>query len=168
MDEETINRGRDAEKRLKTHHHSCTEGCQRLGAFEKGRLHHERCDSGREFYTSLLEFRPKPILGSHVTPNGERYEGLVVEKVENVGPYQIAYTVRDTSREVGMREWARHGEAVYLVYVDGKFEGHHWTDVTLDILLLAAMEFRITGEPAVPRTAGYYARKILESARFED
>lgn len=167
MDEQTLARATEAEKLLREHHKHCTEKCDRLGVYESGRIGYERCDRGKELYTTWLQFRPAPLKGSRTAPDGEELAYYVVEKVESIGPYTIAHLLRDASGDRGVKRWAEHGQLAYQAYVDGTFEGHFWVDVSLDEVLLAAMEFRITGDTHQHRTASYFARKVLESAANE-
>ena len=159
MDEATLKAAQKAEDAIRRHKKECSEGCAELGDHQRGDTPGPwRCSSGLELWDAWIAFRPSPLRGDRIAPDRERLEHYIVERVEKIGPYEIAYLLQDASAEKGVKNWAEHLAPRYMIYVDGKREGSVWKDVSLDTLLLVAIEFRTHGKHS---GAAYYAGKVL-------
>jgi hypothetical protein len=166
MDKETLGAAMAAEQAVRNHDSECSGGCQNVGRPFRNNGVRKRCPVGVGLWDTWDAFRPKPLSGSRIGPDGEEINGAIIVKTETMGPYTILTLRRDASKGQSVKDWQEHERQEFEAFVDGKPTDIRWYDTNLESVLLYAMDCRWNGRDR--GTAAYYAGRVLGIPHPED
>lgn len=155
-EEASVSPAQRAEDEHKSHARDCGQ-CLGIGTANPGTPGRERCDRGKELYTSWNSYRPARLTGDRRAPDGREFAWGVIVKTHHIGPdYQIVEYRQDQSRSTSASMWATHCDIVFHPYLDRKDMSASYD--TLEEAIVGAIAHKYGGPNS---GAGYYASKIL-------
>lgn len=100
--------------------------------------------------------RPERLRGPRTGPDGQKFPWGPVDRVHEVGPYQIVEYRRDMSTYGLGSDFSEHGQVMFHPYLDGKDTSQSFD--SLDAALVGAIAYRHEGPNGA---AGYYFMRML-------